>query len=327
MEQEIKDRLIKLGFLVDEYPIDNIFDRWKEPFRYYHGMNHLLDIIKRLKDNGEWDNDILFLAAVFHDIRYFPLRTNNEIKSVEYYKDRMGLMFDENDEVCNIIMDTKDGANEFTSELSEHFIKDYDRYNLYHGSFIEILNNTKLLFKEEQFIDLNSWKQNQIYFLKNYIDINPNIQNVIEYIKDWEPKIGVYAGSFNPFHKGHYNILLKAEKVFDKVVLAFGKNPTKDENELFDIPYVLKNSREIIYFDGFLTTFMDSLGYDTTLVRGLRNSTDLQYEMTQFQYLQDMKPDIKIVNIFCDKEYEHISSSAIRNLKKLDEETIKKYLI
>jgi phosphopantetheine adenylyltransferase len=49
--------------------------------------------------------------------------------------------------------------------------------------------------------------------------------------------------------------------------------------------------------------------------------------MTQFQYLQDMKPDIKIINIFCDKQYEHISSSAIRNLEKLDSETVKKYLL
>jgi phosphopantetheine adenylyltransferase len=65
-----------------------------------------------------------------------------------------------------------------------------------------------------------------------------------------------------------------------------------------------------------LTDFIDSLGYDVTLVRGLRNSIDLQYELTQFQYMQEFKPDIKIVSIFCDKEFEHISSSSIRMLEK-----------
>lgn len=40
--------------------------------------------------------------------------------------------------------------------------------------------------------------------------------------------------------------------------------------------------------------------------------------MCQFQYLQELKPDIKIVNIFCDKQFEHISSSAIRNLMKFN---------
>ena len=60
---------------------------------------------------------------------------------------------------------------------------------------------------------------------------------------------------------------------------------------------------------------MTRLG-DVTLIRGLRNSTDLQYELTQYRFLQELKPDIKVVSIFCDKEYEHISSSAIRNLSK-----------
>lgn len=84
--------------------------------------------------------------------------------------------------------------------------------------------------------------------------------------------------------------------------------------------------RQIIYYDGLLTDMMDKLVYDVTLIRGLRNATDLQYELTQFQFLQEMKPDIKIVNIFCDKEYEYISSSTIRNLVRYGD-VYKKYMI
>ena len=51
-------------------------------------------------------------------------------------------------------------------------------------------------------------------------------------------------------------------------------------------------------------------------MRGLRNSTDFQYEQNQYRYIQELKPDIKIINIFCDKEFEHISSSGIRTLEK-----------
>jgi len=42
-----------------------------------------------------------------------------------------------------------------------------------------------------------------------------------------QPHIGVFAGSFNPFHKGHYNVLQKAEKLFDKVIILSEKTQTK----------------------------------------------------------------------------------------------------
>lgn len=130
--------------------------------------------------------------------------------------------------------------------------------------------------------------------------------------------VGVYAGSFNPFHLGHYNILLKAEAIFDKVIIGVGKNPEKSNNGSFYsfIPEQI-SGRDIRFYDGLLTDFIDSLNYkNITLIRGLRNSTDLQYELTQYRFLQELKPNIQVVSIFCDKEYEHISSTAIRNLKK-----------
>ena len=115
-------------------------------------------------------------------------------------------------------------------------------------------------------------------------------------------------------HLGHMNIIEKAEKIFDKVIIAYGINPEKGQRE-YPIPEAIKK-HQIIEYKGLITELIDSLGYDVTLIRGLRNSTDLQYELTQFRFLQELKPDIKIVNIFCDKEFEHISSSAIRNLMK-----------
>jgi phosphopantetheine adenylyltransferase len=110
--------------------------------------------------------------------------------------------------------------------------------------------------------------------------------------------------------------LQKAEKLFDKVIIAFGKNPDKTVRT-WDIPKTIGN-RQLTEYNGLLTDYVDSLGYDVTLVRGLRNSTDFQYEQNQYRYIQELKPDIKIVNVFCDKEFEHISSSGIRTLEKYD---------
>jgi len=164
-------------------------------------------------------------------------------------------------------------------------------------------------FKRLQYLDYTEW-------LKTQMEINSGVRNehIREFLQVWKPKIGLYAGSFNPFHYGHLNILEKAEKIFDKVIIAYGKNLEK-KNEVYPRPTGISD-HQIIEYDGLLTDLIDSLDYDVTLIRGLRNSTDLQYELTQFKFLQELKSDIKIVNIFCDKQFEHLSSSAIRNLLK-----------
>ncbi|MFY8185114.1 MAG: adenylyltransferase/cytidyltransferase family protein [Bacteroidia bacterium] len=128
------------------------------------------------------------------------------------------------------------------------------------------------------------------------------------------PTIAVFPGSFNPFHKGHYNVLQKAERIFDKVIIAFGRNPDKNQRS-WEVPKTIQN-RQMAEYEGLVTDFVDSLGYDTIIIRGLRNSTDFQYEQNQFRYIQELKPHVRIVNVFFDKEFEHISSSGIRTLEK-----------
>ena len=147
-------------------------------------------------------------------------------------------------------------------------------------------------------------------------------------------KIAIYPGSFNPFHRGHFNILLKAEAIFDKVIIARGVNPEKaagNPNHFsWELPEAI-GDRTVVLYNGLLTDCIESVaaeyGSNPTVIRGLRNSVDLQYEMNQYRYLQDLKPDIKMVSIFCDKEFEHISSSGIRMLSKYGEEKIKNYLL
>lgn len=139
-------------------------------------------------------------------------------------------------------------------------------------------------------------------------------------------KIGVYAGSFNPFHKGHFNILEKSEKIFDRVIIARGYNPDK-KNELVALPKIIMD-RTLMQYNGLLTDFIKTLPYENiTLIRGLRNSVDLQYEMNQYRYLQDLMPNIQLVSIFCDKEFEHISSSGIRTLSLFGSDKVKDYLL
>jgi pantetheine-phosphate adenylyltransferase len=165
------------------------------------------------------------------------------------------------------------------------------------------------LFQQFQHLPFVSYKEKRLAFLKAH-----QAEKSAAVMRVFRPNIAVFAGSFNPFHKGHYNVLQKAETIFDKVIIAFGKNPEKN-NQGYRVPQTLKN-RQIESYDGLLTDFVLSLGHDAVVVRGLRNSTDFQYEQNQYRYIQELMPHIRIVSIFCDKEFEHISSSGIRTLEK-----------
>ena len=181
------------------------------------------------------------------------------------------------------------------------------------ASFAELLELERNEFALHQHVDFLEYRELRIAFLEKELR-NSNAKALLEYVKINKPSIAVFAGSFNPFHKGHFNVLKKAEQLFDKVIIAFGINPDKTIRN-WPIPKTIANRQQTEYH-GLLTDYVDSLGYEVTVVRGLRNSTDFQYEQNQYRYIQELKPDIKIINIFCDKEFEHISSSGIRTLEK-----------
>lgn len=137
-------------------------------------------------------------------------------------------------------------------------------------------------------------------------------------------RLGVYAGSFNPFHVGHVNIVQKAERLFDKVILLKACNPDKvlnSDNASATDKLDLRGREIVILEPGKLLTTaiteFEKEGYDVTLIRGLRNGKDLDYEMNQQFYLHNLKPDLKTIMILCDPQYMFISSSGIRAMQTL----------
>ena len=143
--------------------------------------------------------------------------------------------------------------------------------------------------------------------------------------------IGIYAGSFNPFHVGHKDILDQSIDLFDEVYLALGNNPSKDLSQREPLPVFLKNYKcKVHNYSGLLSDFINKVEWDNDgsnvwLVRGLRNGEDLSYEDNQLRFLKSMYPSLKTLFFRCDFKYDHISSSALRNLRKFSEEEYRKY--
>lgn len=145
----------------------------------------------------------------------------------------------------------------------------------------------------------------------------------------------IYAGSFNPFHIGHLNIVEKIEKVFGEgsVLIAIGINPEKviSENPFSRAQEISqKIGRPVEVYTTFLHELIEkkeSEGYKVILARGLRNGDDLAYEDNQLKFINDFKKGIDVVFFRCDEEFEHISSSSIRSLQKFRPGSGDKYCV
>lgn len=301
----ISTRLKQIGFS------DSVLKRYEEHHRYYHTTTHLLDVVLQLSKLDNFDDE-LFLAAVYHDAVYDPQANDNEERSAALFlaeANNTSLNKLQLDSINRLILDTK--THKPSSEKSQLLIN--ADLSILDQPLSKLIEYEHQIFKEFQFVDHKIYQPKRIEIL-NQLNVNGKLNALIEYVTCRKPSIGVFCGSFNPFHKGHYNVLQKAERIFDKVIISFGKNPDKT-NRTWDIPNSIKN-RQLTEYNGLLTDFVQSLGYDVVVIKGLRNSTDFQYEQNQYRYIQELMPGIKIINIFCDKEFEHISSSGIRTLEK-----------
>ena len=148
-------------------------------------------------------------------------------------------------------------------------------------------------------------------------------------------KVAIYPGSFNPFHRGHLDVIKQALKLFDKVIIARGINPEKDKKDdrfwstddcvgLQDL--IDGHKVEIEDFEGLLSDFIEVATIESSIssyepndfavIKGLRNGQDLEYEKNQQYWNEDLVVLIPFFYIISDRNNCHISSSAIRGLEK-----------
>lgn len=133
-------------------------------------------------------------------------------------------------------------------------------------------------------------------------------------------KKAIFAGSFDPFTKGHKNIIDRAlNSIADEITVVIGSNKAKKcmfslDERMAAVESAYKgNSRvSVVYWDGLITDYANANGIDF-LIRGVRSIKDFEYERDMAE-VNHMLTGIETVLLFSAPEYASVSSSVVREL-------------
>ncbi len=133
-------------------------------------------------------------------------------------------------------------------------------------------------------------------------------------------KIALFPGSFDPFTKGHENIINRALPLFDLIIIAIGRNSSKGsffslEKRLAMIRHLYRDESKVKvdHFDGLTVDYCKKAGAKYIL-RGLRTSSDFEYERAIAQTNRKMDPEIESVFLLTTPELTPINSTIVREI-------------
>lgn len=134
-------------------------------------------------------------------------------------------------------------------------------------------------------------------------------------------RIAIFPGSFDPYTMGHEDIVLRGLNIFDKIVIAIGYNSSK-HNRYFDIDLMVNhiaelhkdNDRISVETYNELTAIFARKHKAQYLLRGLRNTTDFEYENSIAQVNMHLGEPLETIFLITSPKYAHISSTIIREV-------------
>lgn len=134
-------------------------------------------------------------------------------------------------------------------------------------------------------------------------------------------KRGIYPGSFDPITNGHIDIIERAAKLVDELIVAVLVNPNKGKG-LFTISERIEMIEEVTkhlsnvrveHFYGLLVDFADQKEANV-IVRGMRSAKDLDMELSMAQINKHLRPNLETIFLMTAPEHAFMSSSAVREL-------------
>lgn len=133
-------------------------------------------------------------------------------------------------------------------------------------------------------------------------------------------KTVICPGSFDPVTRGHLDIITRASKMFDKVVVAVlvnsAKTPTFSAEERIELLRAVTcglPNVEIVSFKGLLAEYCKSCGVDT-IVKGLRAVSDFEYEFQMAIANKKLNPGLETIFLTAEADSTFLSSSMVREI-------------
>jgi pantetheine-phosphate adenylyltransferase len=137
-----------------------------------------------------------------------------------------------------------------------------------------------------------------------------------------KPNVAVCPGSYDPVTNGHLDVIGRAAKVFDKVVVGVVNQPVRKAEPLFsaeerrqfleDATADLENVH-VEVFSNLLVEFARDQGA-SAVVKGLRAISDFEYEFEMNQLNRKLAPDIESMYIFASANYSFLSSTGVKEM-------------
>ncbi|MGL4687938.1 MAG: pantetheine-phosphate adenylyltransferase [Fusobacteriaceae bacterium] len=134
-------------------------------------------------------------------------------------------------------------------------------------------------------------------------------------------RIGVYSGSFDPITKGHNEIILRAAKLVEKLIVVVLNNTNKkyffnlkEREEMVKETFKNIGNIEVKSYEGLLVDFLHK-NNSTLIIRGLRSVSDYEYELTMaFANNEISEEEIETIFIPASKKYMYLSSTVVREV-------------
>ncbi|MDO4432329.1 MAG: pantetheine-phosphate adenylyltransferase [Aerococcaceae bacterium] len=136
-----------------------------------------------------------------------------------------------------------------------------------------------------------------------------------------QPKIAIFAGSFDPITIGHVDLIERGSRLFDEIIVLIAVNPNK--TYAFDLEsratFIKKsvahlpNVKVDILSSGLVADYARKVGA-TALLRGVRNASDSDYEQTLAAVNTHIYPELETIVLYAKETHRYISSSVVREL-------------
>lgn len=141
-------------------------------------------------------------------------------------------------------------------------------------------------------------------------------------------KKAVYAGTFDPITYGHIDVIDRATKIFDKIIVAVSDGPKNTlfslDERIFLIKEFYKNNRKVIVmgFSSLLVDFVRRVSANT-IIRGIRAVSDFDYELQLALMNRKLDPGIETLFLMPSEKYIFISSSLVKEIARFGGDTSK----